>query len=286
MVEIPLFIFHLGNQEYFKKCIEINSKFNKIYLIGDQSNKELANKNVIHYDINNFNTTNINNFKNCFTNYSSNPFNYELNCYLRIFYLKELMKLTNIYNFFHLDSDCILIEKIKNIQFNTDICYSLQGLSQKRNKFHMVGCIHNGLINNVFCDTFINLCFDIYGNKTKFNLIEPKIRWHKENNIPGGICDMTLYYLLHSEKLIEVTDLNNIINVNNEECVFDHNITSPYGYMGENTYKIMNGIKELVMHNNKYYVKTEDNKNIRLLSLHFQGNAKQILQQLNASQFT
>jgi hypothetical protein len=55
--------------------------------------------------------------------------------------------------------------------------------------------------------------------------------------------------------------------------------------MGENTYKLMNGIKELVMHNNKYYVKTEDNKHIRLLTLHFQGNAKQILQQLTATQF-
>jgi hypothetical protein len=48
---------------------------------------------------------------------------------------------------------------------------------------------------------------------------------------------------------------------------------------------LTNNIKEINKNNNKYYAKTHDNKNIRLLTLHFQGNAKQILQQLNAAQF-
>jgi len=287
MSNIPLFIFHLGNQEYFKKCIEINSKFNKIYLIGDDTNKYIQKlyNNVIHYDINIFNNTDIVRFKNCFKNYSLNPHDYELNCFLRIFYLNELIKKTSISAFFHLDSDCILIEKKKNIKFKKNICYSLQNLLQQKNKFHMVGCIHNGLLNTTFCDTFIQLCFDIYENKSKFNLIEQKINWHKTNNIPGGICDMTIYYLLYSEKLLEVSDLNEVIDVNNEECVFVHNITSSYGNKGEHTYNIINRIKELKYINNKYYIKTSDNKNIRALSLHFQGNSKQILEKLNINNF-
>ena len=54
---------------------------------------------------------------------------------------------------------------------------------------------------------FEDLFNDIYINKKKFKLIEDKINYHKENNISGGICEMTLCYLLQNKKFIEVDNL-------------------------------------------------------------------------------
>jgi hypothetical protein len=145
----------------------------------------------------------------------------------------------------------------------------------------MVGSIHSSLLNTEFCSKFIQLCFDVYENKTKFHLVEPKIRWHRENRIPGGICDMTFYYLMYSEKIVDVTDLNERMVVNTEPCVFDHQVTGPYGYLGENTYTMSGAFKDLYNCNNKFYIMTTTNILVRALSLHFQGKSKQILINLN-----
>jgi len=145
----------------------------------------------------------------------------------------------------------------------------------------MVGSIHNALLDLDFCNKFIDLCFDIYKYKTKFNLIQDKILWHRNNKIAGGICDMTLYYLLHSEKIVDVHDLNIPLLINNEDCVFDHQLSRSYGYLGEQTYKLKNRIKNINKLHNKYYIEDINNKQVRLLSVHYQGNHnKKLLMQL------
>ena len=257
---------------------------NKIYLIGDTSNKETfsGNPNVMHIHIDSFegnDMNEINRMKSCFVNYSTNNYTYELNCFLRVFYLDLLMKRTGITRFFHADSDCIVVEDLSKVPFKsqTSVHYMLQKFSQQTNPFHMVGSIHSSLLNSEFCSKFIQLCFDVYENKTKFYLVEPKIRWHKENHIPGGICDMTFYYLIYSEKIVDVIDLNEKITFNTEPCIFDHQVTGPYGYLGENTCTMSGAFKDLYMCNNKFYIMTTTNILVRALSLHFQGNSKQIL---------
>ena len=67
--------------------------------------------------------------------------------------------------------------------------------------------------------------------------------------------------------------------------VFDHNISSPYGYLGEKTFKMNNGIK-VIIKKDKYYfqMNAKDSKNIKeleVMSMHFQGNKKQLLFQIN-----
>jgi len=283
---IPIYIFHLGNQPYFQKCVEINSKYNHVYVIGDDSNASCSKNNpsVTHIHIHSFTgdaVKEINRMIMCFENYSTSRDLYELNCFLRMFYLKELIKRTNIPTFFHVDSDCVVFESLENIPFTSSIQYSLQKFYQVKNPFHMVGCIHNALLNLDFCNKFIQLCFDIYENKSKKHLIMPKISWHKSYNISGGICDMTLYYLLQSEKLIEVSDTNDIIVVNGEECTFDHQISGSYGCLGENTYKMKNKIKQIEIRNNKIYFVNNENKFIRALSIHFQGANKKLMENLD-----
>lgn len=263
---IPVVIFHVGDQDYFKKCIEINSLTNEVIIIGDNTNNTMPN----HIHTNTLDQTLVNRFTKCFVNYSTNPLNYELYCFLRVFYLREMMIKNNLTKVCHLDSDCILLDNI-NKYADVDIAYSIQKMD---NKFHMVGSIHNSILNLDFCNKFIELCFDIYENKSKFNLIKKKIKWHKKKNIAGGICDMTIYYLL--TKTMQVKDIN-LMN----DVVFDHNISSTYGYLGIDTFILNNGIKEISIIDNKYYFKTINGELKQTFSFHFQGNKKQILTQFN-----
>ena len=66
-----------------------------------------------------------------------------------------------------------------------------------QDSFRMSASIHSSLLSSEFCDQFENLYNDLYVSKAKFNLIEGKIDYHEKNNVMGGICDMTLYYLLY-----------------------------------------------------------------------------------------
>lgn len=287
MAEIPLFIFHIGDQEYFKRCVEHNSIKNKVYVMGNDTNKNLFtnNKNVIFHHVAQVDNSEVNRLKLCFKNYSSRNVFYEIKCFLRVFYLKQIMIKTGINRFFHLDSDCVVFDNISDIfNFNSEIknAYSVQKYCHKSNPYHMVGCIHNGLITLELCNIFIKLCFDIYENGSKLHLIQDKIEYHKMNNLGGGICDMTLFWLIYSENLCNIFDLNDIIIFENEECVFDHNINNDYGINGENTYIMNNyGRKEIIIKDNKRYIKTNDNKFIRLLSVHFAGPAKKLLENMN-----
>jgi hypothetical protein len=287
MEEIPLFIFHIGDQEYFKKCVNHNSQKNKVYIMGNDTNKDLFsnNKNVFFYHVKDVNNVEVNKLKFCFTNYSTHDVSYEIKCFLRVFYLKQIMLLTGIHRFFHLDSDCVIFDNITDIfNSNPEIknAYSVQKHCKDSNPYHMVGCIHNGLLTLDLCNIFIKLCFDIYGNKSKMYLLNDKINYHKQNNIGGGICDMTFFWLIYSEKLCEVFDLNDIIIFENEECIFDHNINNDYGIYGEGTYKMKDNVKELIVKDGKRYITTlNDDKLIRVLSLHFAGPAKKILEELS-----
>ena len=280
-MSIPIVIFHTrGNQSYFRSCVENNSINNIVYLIGDDSNKLsfVNNPNVHFCHIDGLETEESNQFKDCFVNYSSNNREYEMYCFLRIFYLREFIKKTGKPWVFHIDSDCLVLCDVNHIfaESSPSISYSIQNME---NPFHMVGSVHNGLLNTEFCDKFIGLCFDIYKNKSKFELIDRKLQWHKKNSVPGGICDMTLYYLLKSENLLcSVTDLNSPIIIEGEQSIFDHNISDAYGYLGEDTYAKLNGVKIIARDGKKFYFKKNDGTFIRTLSLHFQGGAKRILE--------
>ena len=84
---IPVYIFHLGNQLYFQRCVEINSRKNKVYVIGDDTNKDSFkdNTNVTHIHVNTLNNQEIDRMKKCFVNYSTNKSDFELNCFMRVF---------------------------------------------------------------------------------------------------------------------------------------------------------------------------------------------------------
>jgi hypothetical protein len=277
-MSVPIVILHIGNQPYFKNCVILNAKHNPVIVIGDESNKDVTMiKNVEHVPIDSLNSPELDLFKQHFVNYSKNNANYEYLCFARVFYVGQLMKQRGLEAIFHTDSDCIVLTPldpiIAAIRRTHTVAYSLE---QNANPFHMVGSIHNALLTPDFCAKFVRLCSDIYITKTKFALIEPKIRYHVENGVPGGICDMTLYYLLAKEKLLDVLDLNQLLLLEGTPSAFDHTVFCASGYTGEQTYILRpNTMKEIERSGDHYlFVVQGSGQRIRALSLHFQGHSK------------
>jgi len=276
-MSVPIVILHIGNQPYFKNCVLLNAQYNKVIVLGDDSNTDVGTiKNVEHVHVSALGSAELETFRQHFVNYSGNNANYEFLCFARVFYMKRLLELKGLDAIFHTDSDCIVLQElapiVQEIHKTHTVAYSLE---QNANPHHMVGCIHNGLLTSEFCEKFIQLCLDVYVTKRKLHLIQPKINYHRDNKIPGGICDMTLYYLLAKEKLLEVLDLNQLMTIDGTSSAFDHNIFSTVGYSGERTYVIQpNTMKQIEKKDSRYFFVDLEGHRIRALSLHFQGHSK------------
>ena len=277
-MSVPIVILHIGNQPYVKNCVLLNARYNPVILIGDDSNKDMGGiKNIEHVPIQSLATPDLERFKKHFVNYSGNNANYEFLCFARVFYMRRLMELKGLSAIFHTDSDCVIPEPLEPvlsiIRKTHTIAYSLD---KNEDPHYMVGCIHNALLTPEFCEKFIQLCFDIYKTKTKLPLIMPKIEHHQKNNVPGGICDMTLYYLLAKERLIDVFDLNQIIQIDGKAAAFEHNLNTASGWRGEITYVMAaNRLKKVEKVGDEFFLTEVDGgRKVRALSFHFQGLAK------------
>jgi hypothetical protein len=274
---IPVVIIHRTYKDYLKINLEITGRNNKIYLIGDSSIEHLGLiDNVIFVNINKYeNLPLIKEKYNSFINYSSNSKNFEWLCFERVFIINYFMQEFKLNQVFHIDSDNILLDDINNYPFQKSIAYCL---NKNYHKYRMSYSIHCGLLNEEFTKNFIDLYDDLYVNKSKFHLIEDKIKYHTKNGVfeGGGICDMTLYYLLENEKMIDVQNL--LLPINNR--LFINNINSGEGCESKNQFMINNfNLINIEYIDDKYVVhNTLNNKKEQILNIHFQGAAKRFMQ--------
>lgn len=267
-------IIHKGYQPYLKYNLEITSKNNFVYLIGDKSIKFLENRNVKFIDIEKYeNSEEISFLKSHFINYNSNSFDFEWFCFARVFILGKFLKDFNLKKIFHLDSDNVLLTNINSLCFTSEIAYLIP---LQQDNFRMSGSIHSALLDNSFCLEFKNLFEDVYINKNKFNLIEKKIKYHEQNNLNGGICDMTFYYLLYKEKILDIQNLfNPIMNKDSEEHIFVNNYGNGEGPSSKDNFQIKNN--RLKIYSGKKILDLERNKKVSICNIHFQGASKRYL---------
>lgn len=274
--KIPVVIIHRTYKDYLKINLEITGINNKIYLIGDTDIEHLGLiENVTFVNINKYENEHlIKESYKYFINYSSNNKKFEWVCFERVFILKFFMEEFKLKKIFHIDSDNILLHDINNYQFKKDIAYCL---NKNYNKYRMSSSIHCSLLNKEFINKFIDLYNDLYINKSKFDLIREKINYHKKDGVfrEGGICDMTLYYLLYKEKIIDVQNL--LSPINNE--VFINNINNGEGEESKNQIEL--NIKKKIKikkKDNKFIVHDLiNNKNLQIFNIHFQGRSKILL---------
>lgn len=268
---IPIVFIHLGNQEYVYRTVNYaRQRSSRVVLLGDQSN---IMRGIEHVDLSTLRSSDLDEFQNHFVNYSTNSAYIEFLCFARMFYLREWMIRNGVSTAVHLDSDCILLDHVDNLFKENTTSYIYPRLAYD-DPARMAGNVATSCLTIPFLDAFIQLCKDIYVTKTKFHLIEPKIKYHQLHNKPGGICDMTLYYLLSKELTI-----HNLLDKQEDGTTYDDNINDTLGFDGPKTFSLStDGVKNLSVIDKKVYALHVSGDVVKLNNLHFQGNnGKRIL---------
>jgi len=261
---IPIVFIHIGNQEYLYKIVSYaRQRSSRIVLLGDQSN---IMEGIEHVDISTLGSPALDEFQSHFVNYSTNPRDIELICFSRMFYLREWMVRNGVSTCVHLDTDCILLDHVDTL-FRENVTAYIYPRLEWDDPVKMAGSIATSCLTIPFLDAFIQLCKDIYVTKTKFHLIQPKIEYHQQQRKNGGICDMTLYYLLSKE-----LPVHNLLDRQEDGSTYDDNINATLGFHGSNTFLLRDGIKNLVVVENKVYAHLVSGGVVKLNNLHFQGN--------------
>lgn len=253
---IPVVIIHRGYKPYVHKVCKRTSETNKVILIGDEPLKDVP-PGVEFVDIRKYEVPQI---KKVFKNYSTNNADYEFECYHRVFILKNFMLQRGYERAFHLDSDCVLLKDINTFKFTGNVAYCIP---KNHHEFRMSSSIHCGLLDINFCNEFEKLYFEIYESGNSFDLIKGKIDWHITSGNPGGICDMTLYYILQRDRI----KVQNLL-----EYGFMNNINSDEGPDDKGQYRMKNGIIEI---DTLFEIYDSINScKVSIWNIHYQGGAK------------
>ena len=274
--DIPCVIVHRGFKPYLKYNLEITSKNNKVFLIGDESVSNLASisDNIEFVNIEEYETRKrIIDLKNNFVNYNTQPQDIEWMNYERVFIIHDFILERNYKQIFHLDSDNVLLKNINDFKFDNTNAYCIPSF---QDNYRMDSSIHCGLLDREFFFEFEKLYSDLYITKNKFYLIEKKIGYHKKNNIRGGITDMTLYYLIQKLEKIKTQNLMQPFkSKDDEEFVFINNFNLAEGFYDFNNFEMRR--KKIKLYDGNSVNDLINLKIIKIANIHFQGTSKKYL---------
>ena len=274
--KVPVLVCHFGKDEYVKNALRVSSKNNKIIFIGDSEENTKGIDNVDFIDVRNFmQSEKIIHYKNYFKPYNTSDSYFVWLWYLRVFILGEYTFQTNIDSVFHIDSDNVLLGDISNYNFQKNcVLYS-----SNTDANYMSGSIHSGLLNKQFFNKFEDLYSDIFVNKSKYHLIENKVKFH-ENFGNGGICDMTLFYLIYIANNENIQNLLSInTDKNTEGVVFMNDLNDSEGLESKKQFKTDRENRiEIFNFENEFFIYDLLRKCfVKIMNIHFQGKAKSLL---------
>jgi len=266
---LPIVLVHIGNPDYLHATIaRLRRISSKIVLIGDDSNRT-ANVDL-HVNAQTLRTPELDAFEQAFVNHSTNRADIERFCFSRVFLLRAWMETTGLRTCVYLDSDCVLLRPPEEL-FRSGLAYVYNDYASD-DPARMAATIHVSCLTYDFCRAFERLCYDVYVSKTRFDLIEPKIRYHQETGAPGGICDMTFYYLLTKELPVA-----KLLDQQTDGSCFDDNLNDSLGFQGKSTFVLRDGRKVLRRIGSTVEALCADGQWVRMNNLHFQGGAKQYI---------
>lgn len=277
---MKLIYFHRGYQEYLALGVHQASLFNEVILIGDDSNKQLANiPNVtfFHYkDVN----EHFDSFLKKYIHLSSNAAEYETLCFLRWIAARNVCNLLDLDNFAFTDSDNLFYSNLGEIHKkigspNLALAIPEHQPEHRNAATGEVSYWSKDHINS-FCDFLIN----VYSDKDRINkLLMPKWNWHENNSKPGGINDMTLLWFFSRNYKHEITT-----RVHSNEFTFDHNINTSENFYKSEYEVTEQGIKKIHMIDRMpHCFNLRLNKKILFHSLQFQGAAKAFMHKFTIS---
>lgn len=265
MMPIPIIFFHYGNSDYLKYSLKQARYFNpdaEIYLIGDKSNNKYSFvKHVMATDFSDAGAE----FTPVYKHQSPNSYNYELNCFLRWFYIRDFCRANNIEAFIYLDSDVLVFQdftKLVPLFNNARIANTCE-----ENGVPAFTYFRDYQTISSFCDYMVK-SYSEPASVAKLDSIYESFK--NDPEMVGGISDMILFHLYfhdHPEGALKVDFVT-------EDIAIDSNIKRP------DIYEMENGFKKIYWKAGLPYGKNAvSGKLIRFAALHYQGNAKDVMRQ-------
>ena len=268
------FFFHAGYQPYLKSTIEHASKNNDVVLIGDDSNKHLGNlNNVQHIDVKD-NYQDIEKFLNLYKHLHTGGRKFEEWCFIRWLAVRNVAKTMNCDNLFYGDSDNLIFSDLSKVYDTIKKPELALAIPERQPYFRQSATGEVSYWSLEMLDKFCNYMIELYDDPFEFRKLLEKWNYHKSNNLPGGVCDMTaLWHFTRKNKAVIITDLLT------DGTSFDHSINNPANYY-DDEYKFSNGVKEIeFIDNMPYAYNLRHNKKVKLHNLQFQGNSKVLIDQ-------
>jgi hypothetical protein len=257
---IPIIYFHHGNPDYLKYSLKQARHYNPdstVYLLGDKRNNKYPF--ITHVLTAKYEAATAK-FREIYEHRSTNSANYELNCFLRWFYIKAFCEEKGIGAFIYLDSDVLTYQNF------TELVPLFKGarIANTCDDTGMPAFTYFRDYQTIshFCDYLLH-CYSDPDAIAKIEAIYAPFK--NDPQLMGGISDMVLFHLYfqdHPEGAIKV-------DLVTDEIAVDSNINRPDGYETEN------GIKKIYWRNNLPYGKNIGNDRlVRFATLHYQGEAK------------
>jgi len=259
-MNIPIIFIHTGDPFYlnFSVCqAHFSNPGNPIYLITD----EITNRYpfVKYIDIHSL-KKDADTFKGVYKHMSTNHYEGELFCFQRWFILKQFCERNSIDRFLYLDSDLMLYCRVN------ELFPKLDGYQFTITNIQGPQCTYFSSLKHLvnFCDYIMKLYVDTELKK-RFEL---KHKNSVENNLTGGVCDMTAFIEYQNDYPGCAKDLAVI----EEGSVFDDNFNHSQGFQMSSI-----GKKMAIKNNMPYGISISTGKEVMFNALHFQGPAKKYM---------
>lgn len=269
MNQIPVFFVHTGYQPYMEQTIHQAERTNEVvYLLGDFSNKKVAKRWV---NIENYESTKYEAFRKLYKHMSTNTDEFEFNCFRRFFVSYEFAKEKGINEFVMLDTDCFAFVNFSELGYEGyDVALSIP---KDQSNYLWTASPHGSYWTLEALESFLE--FLEWEYTENIAELEEKWKYHVDNNVLGGICDMTLLYLW------SISEKNLRILYTGQEYkggIFDHFVSVSEGYMA-NEYKVdpFLKIKRYKIKDDKAYFQKMDGNWIRAYTIHAQGRSKEFI---------
>ncbi|MBK8350461.1 MAG: hypothetical protein IPL21_01800 [Saprospirales bacterium] len=174
------------------------------------------------------------------------------------------------------------VTKVINKYYDSyDFCSCLT--QQEYDDFYWSASGHLSLWSRQALEEFCDFILKVYTEESQIENLKIKWQWHLDNNISGGICDMTLIYLYLRETKLKT---GNFLSVLDNQFSFDNALKGNLGefpdeYEMKYSFLLGNFSKKISFKNgsptcyNKLY-----QKDILLYFLHYQAEAKRLMPML------
>jgi hypothetical protein len=257
---IPVFYIHSTNNSVIKKSCLKAAENNEVILISDFV---LDHQKIKNIDLDDYGSEDCEKFSELYEHMSSNSEWIERFCFYRWFILLDYMKKNNLEVIFYCDSDMLLFCDVSKEYYN----YKQFDMTLT----HQTASISSFISINAL-ESFCEYVMKTYSNKENIEYSYLNSKWdiHKKYNVGGGICDMTLLrnwsYQYIPNRIGEMMHIY-------DGKTWDHNINVSDGvYDHDGRIKKIKFIEGI-----PYCFNKKLNQDIKFNSLHFQGPAKNLI---------